>query len=89
MFYTHWPQSQGFTGHSEDVSLSGMRFLTNENLVEGQHIKIVGDVIEAVGAVKRCGKSKHPGGKFTRVVGVSFVTVRFVRSVGGFVSDRV
>ena len=89
MFYTHWPQSQGFVGCSEDVSLSGMRFLTNENLGEGQYIKIVSGVIEAIGDVIHCSKIKSRGGSYRRMVGVSFVTVRFVRSVGAFVSDRV
>ena len=89
MFYTHWPQSQGFAGRSEDVSLSGMRFLTNENLGEGQYIKIVGNVIEAIGDVIHCSKIKRRGGTFCSMVGISFVTVRFVRSVGAFVSDRV
>ena len=88
-FYTHWPQSQGFVGQSEDVSLSGMRFLTNENLGEGQYIKIVGGVIEAIGDVIHCSKINGRGEAYRRVVGISFVTVRFVRSVGAFVSDRV
>ena len=47
MFCTHWPQSQGIAGRSEEVSLSGMRFLTNENLSEGQYIKIVGTLPRA------------------------------------------
>ncbi len=89
MFYTHWPQSRGFVGCSEDVSLSGMRFLTNENLGEGQYIKIVSGAIEAIGDVIHCSKIKSRGGSYRRMVGVSFVTVRFVRSVGAFVSDRV
>lgn len=89
MFYTHWPQPQGFAGHSEDVSLSGMRFLTNENLGEGQYIKIVGGAIEAIGDVIHCSKSKHRGEAFCRVAGITFVTIRFVHSVGAFVSDRV
>ena len=87
--YTRWPQSQGFAGHSEDVSLSGMRFLTNEKLVQGQHIKIVGEVIEAIGTVMHCNKIKSRGATFRHVVGISFVTVRYTCSVGGFVSDRI
>jgi hypothetical protein len=89
MFYTHWPQPQGFAGRSEDTSLNGMRFLTNENLSEGQYIKIVGSVIEAVGDVIHCSKKKRRSATFCSVAGISFVTVRFVRSIGAFVSDRV
>jgi len=87
-FYTHWPQSQGFAGRTEDISLNGMRFVTNENLSEVQYIKIVGRVVEAVGEVRHCSK-RRCGETVCSVAGVSFVTIRFARSIGAFVSHRV
>lgn len=87
-FYTHWPQQQGHTGYIEDMSLNGLRVVARQDLVEGQCIKIVSDVVEAVAQVthrlyERRGWTKRC------VAGMSFVTLRFGRSVGGFVSDRV
>lgn len=88
VFYTMWPQAKGFVGHTEDISLHGLRFLTKQELVEGQHIKIVSEVVEAVAQVSNCVYERH-GWTTWCVAGVSFTTLRFAVSVGGFVSDRV
>jgi curved DNA-binding protein CbpA len=87
-YYTHWPQQKGFAGRIEDISLNGMRLVSRHDLSEGQCIKIVSDVVEAVAQVthrlyERRGWSRQC------VAGVSFITLRFGKSVGGFVSDRV
>lgn len=87
-FYTHWPQRRGFRGHTEDISLNGLRFATRRDLREGQRIKIVSNVVEAVGHVTHCMQERR-GWVMHCVAGVSFITLRFVNSVGGFVSDRV
>ncbi len=87
-FYTAWPQSQGHSGHTEDISLHGLRFITKQEIVQGQRIKIVSDVVEAVAHVTNCEYERH-GWTTWYIAGVSFVTLRFVRSVGGFVSHRV
>ena len=86
-FYTHWPQRRGFKGRTEDISLNGLRFSTRRDLKAGQRIKIVSDLIEAVAQVTH---SVHERRGWTThcVAGVSFITLRFVRSIGGFVSDR-
>jgi hypothetical protein len=86
-FYTHWPQSVGFSGRTEDISLSGLRLATKHDLKLGQRIKIVSDVVEAVANVTHCVHERH-GWTTWCVAGVSFATLRFVRSVGGFVSDK-
>lgn len=88
VFYTRWPQPQGFTGHTEDISLHGLRFLTRAELMQGQRIKIVSDFVEAVALVANCVYERH-GWTTWCVAGVSFTTLRFAESVGGFVSDRV
>ena len=87
-YFTHWPQPEGHTGYIEDMSLHGLRLVTRQDLVEGQCIKIVSDALEAVAQVTHRLYERH--GWTTRcVAGMSFVTLRFARSVGGFVSDRV
>ena len=87
-YFTNWPQLKPYTGRIEDMSLNGLRLVTRQELAEGQCIKIVSDVVQAVAQVthtlsERRGWSKHC------IAGVSFVTLRFGRSVGGFVSNRV
>lgn len=88
IYYTHWPQAKGHTAYIEDMSLHGLRLVARQDLVEGQCIKVVGNALEAVAQVthrvyERRGWTKRC------VAGVSFVTLRFARSLGGFVSDRV
>lgn len=87
-FYTHWPQQKGLAGHIEDISLTGLRLVTRHDLTKGQRIKIASDVVEAVANVTHCMHERR--GWTTRcVAGVKFVTLRFGRTVGGFVSNRV
>lgn len=87
-FFTHWPQQTGFTGHTEDISPNGLCLVTRQELRKGQRIKIVSRVIEAVASVTHCKYERRSRIRYC-VAGVSFVTLRFVRSTGGFVSDRV
>ena len=87
-FYTHWPQRRGFRGRTEDVSLNGLRFSTRRDLKAGQRIKIVSNLIEAVAQVTHSAHERR-GWTTHCVAGVSFITLRFVRSVGGLISERV
>ncbi|MBT8099981.1 MAG: DnaJ domain-containing protein [Gammaproteobacteria bacterium] len=87
-FFTHWPQREGFAGQTEDISLNGLRLVTGHDLVAGQCIKIISNVVEAVGNVTHCNWSRRRW-KTKCVAGVSFVTLRFPQPVGGFVSQRV
>ncbi len=87
-FFTHWPQSRGYRGRTEDVSLNGLRFSTRRELTAGQIIKISGDSLEAVARVSHT--SSLPSGWRRRIVaGVSFLTLRLASPVGGFVSRKV
>ncbi len=87
-FYTGWPPGPAFDGETRDISLNGLRFTTRQDLHEGQRIKIVSAVLEAVALVTHCSRERK---NWTTqcIVGVSFITLRFVNSVGGFVSDQV
>ena len=87
-FYTQWPQSSAFTGRTEDISLNGLRFATEQELREGQRIKIVSEFLEAVANVTNCNYYRV-GLKVQCVAGVSFATLRYLKSVGGFVSSHV
>lgn len=87
-YYTHWPQSRAYSGYVEDMSLNGLRLVARRDLVEGQCIKIVSDVVEAVAQVTHT-LNERRGWSRRCVAGVSFVTLRFGRSAGGFVSSRV
>ncbi|MGI9205653.1 MAG: hypothetical protein ACR2Q3_16680, partial [Woeseiaceae bacterium] len=87
-FYTQWPQSSGFTGRTEDISPLGLRFATWHELREGQRIKIVSEFLEAVANVTNCSYHRD-GWKVRCVAGVSFATLRYLKSVGGFVSSHV
>lgn len=87
-YYTHWPQPRAYSGHIEDMSLNGLRLVTRRDLIEGQRVKIVSDIVQAIAHVthtlyERRGWSKRC------VAGMSFVTIRFGSAVGGFVSNRV
>ena len=87
-FFTKWPQARGFVGHTEDISLNGMRIVTKLDLMVGQRLKIVSGFIEAIATVSNCSHERH-GFTTICVAGVSFVTLRFSQSVGSFVSRRV
>lgn len=87
-FFTQWPQSRGFRGHTEDISLHGLRFTTRRDLHVGQRIKIVSGAMDAVATVTHCGRADS-GWLIRNVAGVTFVTLRFASSIGGFVSERV
>ena len=86
--YTEWPQAPGFSGRTEDISLNGMRFVTHADLAEGQYIKIVSQIAEAIAQVSNLSRRGH-GASATNVAGVSFVTLRFRQSLGGFVSETI
>jgi len=87
-FYTQWPQQIGFVGQMEDLSLTGLRFSTLHDLKEGQRLKIASIALDAIAHVTNC-RYERRGWKTLCIAGVSFVTLRFAHSVGGFVSKHV
>lgn len=87
-FYTEWPSQRAHTAQTRDISLNGLSFETPLDLRNGQRIKLASAVLEAVALVTH---SSAPKGFWNarRVVGVSFLTLRFVSPLGGFVSEEV
>jgi hypothetical protein len=87
-FYLEWPNAQGLSGLTLDLSLAGMRFITDLKLPVGKILKIDCDACIAVGQVRNCrfaSADKHPHWQ----IGVQFITLRFKSSRGGFVSEEV
>lgn len=86
-YYTHWPQSKGYRGQTEDVSLHGLRFVTKRNIRQGNRIKIVSNDLDAIATVMHC-DHKRGGWRPQCVVGVSFESLRFAKTIGSFLSAR-
>lgn len=87
-FYTDWRQADGYSGRTEDISLSGLRLISRTAIRPGQHIRLVSNVLEAVGQVVRS-VPRRVGWRTEHVIGIEFVTMRVAQSSGGFVSDQV
>ena len=87
-FFTDWRQGDGFAGWTEDISPSGLRLVSRRRIEATQRVRIASGFVEAVGIVTHCSPRRR-GWKTEHVAGVSFVTSRFLKSVGGFVSRRV
>jgi curved DNA-binding protein CbpA len=87
-FFTDWRQKNGFAGRTEDISPSGLRLVSKRRIEPDQRIRIVSSIVEAVGTITHCAP-RRSGWKTVHVAGVSFLTLRFIQSVGGFVSRRV
>ncbi len=86
-FFTEWPQARPHHGITGDVSLNGMRLITSRPLEVGNVIKLQCDVLEAVAVVKNSSLQRRGFG-LDYAVGLSFITLRFDRSLGGFVSQK-
>jgi hypothetical protein len=84
VLFTRWPQAQGATGESRDISLNGIRFVTREALAIGTLVKIESPVCSAVGRVANMRPNAEGNGLC--LVGAEFVSVIFARSRGGFMS---
>ena len=87
-FFTHWQQARGYAARTEDLSPHGLRMVTRSHVRVGQRIRLVSNVLDAVGDVTHC-VPRHLRWRTENVAGVAFLTLRFARSVGGFVSRRV
>ncbi len=85
--FTQHPQRKGFAARTEDVSLRGLRISTGCNLNRGQRIRIVSNVFDAVGEVVHCVAGQ--GWRAQTIAGVAFLTLRFARPAGVFVSRKI
>ncbi len=86
--YTHWQQAKGIAAKTVDISPHGLKLTTHSELRPGQRIRLVGRALEAVGNVTHCAR-RSQGWRDVTIAGVSFLTLRILSPVGGFVSRRV
>ena len=86
-FFTHWQQPRGFVARTEDLSPQGLRMVTRNDVRVGQRVRLVSDALDAVGQVTHC-VPRPVRWRTENVAGVAFLTLRFARAVGGFVSRR-
>ena len=82
------PQEIGVKAQTEDISLQGLRLSTRADLHLGQRIRLVGSAFDAVGQVVH--RASNTQGWFPRTIaGVAFLTLRFSRPAGVFVSRQI
>ncbi len=87
-FFTAWPQERSFVGRTEDLSPNGLCLVTSQWVAEGRCIKLASPVVEATGRIVRV-VPRRRGWHTEYLLGISFVTLRFVRSTGGLLSTRI
>lgn len=87
-YFTDWRQADPLAGQIEDLSLNGLRLVSRAAIRPGHTIRLVSNMLEAVGHVVRS-SPRRTGWRTEHVTGVAFVTMRMAQTVGGFVSDRV
>ena len=85
--FTHWPQKNGFAAKTEDISPHGLRMVAQCGLRLGQRVRLVGDMLDAVGEITHCASGRSLLREVT-IAGVAFLTLRFSRPDGVFVSRR-
>ncbi len=86
--FTQYPQKTGHLAQSEDVSLQGIRLSTRSSLKLGQRVRLLSDAFDAVGEVVHCAPDFR-GWRSSTIAGVSFLTLRFKRPSGIFVSRQI
>ena len=83
-FYTSWPHTESFSGKTKNVSLNGMQLITAAQLEEDQVIKITSNELFSVARVVNC----HQMNNAWRY-GLEFITLRFHRANGNFISLEI
>ena len=85
--FTHWTQKKGFAAKTEDISPHGVRMVAQCGLRPGQRIRLVSDMLDAVGEITHCASGRSLLRDVT-IAGVAFLALRFNRPAGVFVSRR-
>lgn len=84
-FYTRWPQARPLAARTEDISPNGLRMVTRCPVSVGQRIRVVSNLLHAVGTVVHC-ETRRNSMRREYVAGIVFETLRLARSSGGFLS---
>lgn len=88
VFFTHWQQVKGCMAKTVDISPRGVRIVTPYDLRPGQRIRLANNLLQAVGKITHCA-TRRGRWRVENVAGISFLTLRILRPVGGFVSSCV
>jgi curved DNA-binding protein CbpA len=84
-FCVTWPATRQFSGITQDISISGMRFSTALELMRGERIRIDCEFCSAVGIVRSSiRRMTPPPGAWD--VGLEFVTLLIKQTRGSIVS---
>jgi curved DNA-binding protein CbpA len=84
-FCLTWPATRQFTGTTQDVSISGMRFSTDLELIPNETIRIDCEFCSAIGVVRSSHQqARHP--RLAWQIGVEFLTLTIKQTRGSFVS---
>ena len=83
-YYTSWPHTESFSGKTRNVSLNGMQLITTTQLEENQIIKISSNELFAVARVVNYQQINQEWR-----YGLEFITLRFHRAHGTFVSLEI
>ena len=86
VFFTEPNDRTGNPGTISDLSPRGLQFLSATQVTEEHVLKITSDVLSATARVIYC-RLKNNGKR--HVIGVEFITLRFHRSTGTFISENV
>jgi hypothetical protein len=86
-FFVNWPQSDALPGEMRDLSLNGMQFSTNVRLQQNQIVKIDCPELMALGRVAHAALENEAPEIW--LTGIEFLTLRFRKNRGSFVSARV
>lgn len=84
LYYVGWPQAEPFVGEMRDLSLNGLLFAAADAVTANQVIKVDSEVCKALGRVAHCERDLERAEHWA--VGVEFLTLRFRRKRGTFVS---
>lgn len=88
IFFINWPPEQKHLGTIVDLSINGMKFIANHGLQFEQIIKVVNNKLHATGKVVNCFTIRQQQ-QTIYSVNLEFLTVKFVRSRGTFVSEKI
>lgn len=81
---THWLSREELPAVMRNLSLNGMQLLASAELAPDQLIRIDAEFCQCVGRVAHC----REWGERGWIIGVEFVTLRFAKLYGNFVSTR-
>ena len=84
--YLSWPQHPGHEAATDDLSIAGMRFTCDLDLMPSERIKVECQLCSAVAVVRHAQPAAMPGDRW--VIGVEFLTLRIHPVRGVFVSTQ-